>query len=355
MQQTALVVIRSYLKVFKSFYRHDLARYSLTWIMIGLVLQGGILCGWAKKKPIDHFERSFLPPVATINPVLDPAALKADHNELDLTPVSLAPTSPPPELHTTPRVKQLDTALNLRESDGDYEKLLKIQQKLSEEDLKALWEATVEKNPVIRFSLEKLAMPAEVQEEHSSQFVKKSLNLLISGAAMATTLLPGAGGLGSNYYRNIGAMAGRDALANVVNGPVQIPENMLSPTEKIQLAGLIDELQATVIQTYHNYRNTLQSLTEAHKTAVHNNTIYANALKSTSPAAQLAAGAAYYASLLHENDLRQKAKQYRLQLERLAGVETVSSLRLSVAFTEDLLATSGATEKTPSTTGTPHE
>ncbi len=294
---------------------------------------------WAKKKK-EALQRDFLPPIASINPVIDPAELAQKDENLDLQTISLAPTTPRPQLLTTPRVKQLDTNLDIHESDSDRELLIQLQQKLSEADLKTLWDATVEKNPVIRFSLEKLALPPDIQEAHSSQFMKKSLNLLLSGAAIATTMLPGAAGVGGDYYRNVGTMAGRDALSNVINGPQAIPENLLSPTEKIQLAGLVDELQATVIQTYHNYRNTLQTLANAHKNTLKNNSTYAKALKTDSTPAQIASGAAYYKALLHETDLRQKAKQYRLQLERLAGIEPVSDLKLSVAFTEDLLAES---------------
>jgi hypothetical protein len=83
--------------------------------------------------------------------------------------------------------------------------------------------------------------------------------VLISGATLAAVAVPGGGA-----YRNMGAMAGGDALRNVLIDKSAKPSGLtLSSAELIQLAGLVDDLKGSLIQTYHDYRNILGTLTEA--------------------------------------------------------------------------------------------
>ncbi|MBK8190892.1 MAG: hypothetical protein IPK79_10635 [Vampirovibrionales bacterium] len=294
------------------------------------VLLAGSAASWARSKAPSLPQRSFLPPVAAINPIVDPnASTNPDAGELG--PVTLSAVSTP-LLKVGARITKLDNDLGIRASDKDFQTLLTLQRAADDADLKSLWDSTVEKNPVIRFSLEKLASPDDLHGKQSSLFMRKTLNVLISGATIAATMMPGAG-----TYRNMGAMAGGDALRNLSSGKVVPPENMLSPTEKIQLAGMVDELQGKVIGSYHDYKNTLQSLILSRQTTERHHTAYANALKTHSDMAILASGSAYYKALMAESALRNRAKLYRLELERLAGADTVDGLQLSVAYTHDLL------------------
>ena len=48
--------------------------------------------------------------------------------------------------------------------------------------------ATVEKNPVIRFSLEKIMTPTDLHAKKSSQFLSKTLGVMVSGAAMLSSM-----------------------------------------------------------------------------------------------------------------------------------------------------------------------
>lgn len=302
---------------------------------------------WAKPKALALPQRSFLPPVATINPPISPDAVNPDTGEEALGPVTLSAVSSP-LLKAGARVTRLDSDLGIRASDGDFQTLLTLQRTSDEANLKRLWEATVEKNPVIRFSLEKLASPEELHGKQSSLFMRKTLNVLISGATIAATMMPGAG-----TYRNMGAMAGGDALRNVTLGNTPLPENLLSPTEKIQLAGMVDELQGKVIGSYHDYKNTLQSLISARQTTERHHTAYASALRARNDMAILATGSGYYKALISETALRNRAKLHRLELERLAGVDTVEGLQLSVACSQDLLQEAGAKPKAAKAAASP--
>ncbi|MFN8614901.1 MAG: hypothetical protein U0003_03185 [Vampirovibrionales bacterium] len=282
--------------------------------------------------------RDFLPPVATINPELPPeqasesATLGPENPLNELEVVNLAAVSTP-VLTTRPTVTRLESRLN--ELDESTQALAALQQGIEEADLKALWDATVERNAVIRFSLEKLAAPDEsLQAKQSSVFMRRTLNTMISGATLASMMLPGGSAIGS--YRNMGIMAGSDALRNMANGTTKPQGQRLSATEKIQLAGLVDELQRDVVQNYHNYKRALSALTLASDKTVTAQSLYTKALEDrkadaanpTTALMLMTQGAAYYQARLYETRLQQEAEQHRLALERLAGTETVKTLSL---------------------------
>jgi hypothetical protein len=284
--------------------------------------------------------RNFLPPVATINPKLDDVIDDVVTADDELEVVSLASVNTP-VLTTRPAVERLDTRVDVL---SDEDKARQRDQKAIEEaDLNALWEATVERNPVIRFSLEKLATPEDLAQEQSSIFMRKTLGVLISGATLASTMLPGAGGFGG--YRNMGVMAGGDALRNLTGGKQTPNAQRLTATEKIQLAGMIDDLQRNVIQAYHDYRRSLQALSIAHGQTTRAEELYhsqmrvveempsmrgdhGEAMGAMQSAMLMTQGAAFHQASLQETRLKQEAKGYRLQLERLAGVDAVASLQL---------------------------
>jgi hypothetical protein len=314
-----------------------------------LMLPMGLFTGLpAQAKAAKLPQRDFLPPIATINGSLaTPAANGAEDPADPLEPVTLSAVGSPVVKINKPVVK-LDNDLGIRTTSDEYQELLRSQKALDEEDLRSLWEAIVEKNPVIRFSLEKLSTPPDLQNKKSSQFMNKTLNVLISGATLAATMAPGG-----SYYRNVGAMAGGDAVRNILNGRTQPLPNTLTATEQIQLAGLVDELQAKLVQTYHDYKNTLQSLVTARQTTVQNNALYNKALQSGNNLAIVAAGSAYYKALLHETELRQKAKLSRLRLERLAGDEALRDLKLSLIISKDITEGNQPTPGNGNTVSTP--
>lgn len=279
--------------------------------------------------------RDFLPPVVSINAKLV-EKVETTSTEDELEPIALSAVQSP-VLHASPKVEKLDTNLSGQFKTEQLESLLEIQKKVDEADLEYLWQATVEKNPVIRFSLEKLATPTDLQSKQSSRFMTKTLNALISGATMGAAMIPGA-----SMYQNMGSMAVGNALQNMVNGKTPVNLNGLSPTEQIQMAGLIDELKLRLIHSYQDYKNTLQNLAQSHQTTVKNNSLYSKALTSKNDLAIMAAGTAYYQALLAETNLKQKAKLSRMELERLAGPDAVSHLELAVHVPENISTASAA-------------
>ncbi|MDH4380055.1 MAG: hypothetical protein QE263_09155 [Vampirovibrionales bacterium] len=286
--------------------------------------------------------RDFLPPMATINPQLptESAQSTVDENSVgpanpnsELEVVSLAAVTTP-VFTTRPAITRLESSLGANEDDASRA-LAALQQGIEDDDLKALWDATVERNAVIRFSLEKLSAPDEtLQTKQSSVFLRRTLSTMISGATMASMMLPGGNVVGG--YRNMGIMAGGDALRNLTSGATQPQGQRLSATEKIQLAGLVESLQRDVLQHYHDYKRTLSALTLAHEKTTLAQQAYTQAMavgkqQSNSPATPLmlmSNGAAYYQARLYETTLQQEAQRLRLSLERMAGGNVVTGLRL---------------------------
>jgi hypothetical protein len=108
-----------------------------------------------------RIQQDFLPPVATINDSLqsspssfgtaDPTDSSQEDGELEAVTLS-AVTSPTLQLsNPTQRIQTLST---LSPAQEHLQAFLKLQQGVDEEDMQNLWNAVVERNPVIRFSLE---------------------------------------------------------------------------------------------------------------------------------------------------------------------------------------------------------
>jgi len=296
-----------------------------TTISLLLMLFGPSINSALASHSVSWPKRDFLPPIASINPKLDELPDNGLES-LDFSP------SGSKGIQKTPRITRLDTTLPVGEKNAKSG-LIEARHKIEEADLERLWQATVQKNPVIRFSLEKLAAPADTLPSHSSKFLRKTLTTMISGAMMASTMIPGGGA-----YNNMMYMAGGNALQNVVSGNTKPTPGALSSTEQIQLAGLIDDLKLSLIRNYQDYNTTLQSLALARQATERNSAVYTQAQKSNSDMAVMAAASAYFQALLHETDLKQKARLQRLILERIAGQETVSQLALVPTFSDTAIA-----------------
>ena len=186
-------------------------------------------------------------------------------------------------------------------------------------DLERLWQGTVENNQVIEFALKKLATPESQRRIHSS-LMAKTLSAIVSGASFVPSLM------GANPAIQTSAFsAGRLAqgLLNKKNVPQETP---LTDTELIELAGMVEDLQDTLISSYYNYKNSLAQLKTTRSKMLLYSRNYNNALYSDD-VMELAISTNLYDSMrLQEYNLEQSAKKYHIQLQRLAGKKAVDSL-----------------------------
>ena len=225
-----------------------------------------------------------------------------------------------PELKLQDANSAFDGSLLINNSE-DLAKIIDRQKEHDIKDLEILWKGTVENNSLIEFSLTKLATPESQRRIHSS-LMAKTVSAIVMGASFVPSLV------GSNYGVQTAAYsAGRLAqgLINKKNMPTETP---LTDTELIELAGMIESLQDTLISSYYNYKNTLSQLKDTRSKILLYSKNYSNAV-SGNDILEIAIQSSRYDSMrLREFELEQSAKKYHIQLQRLAGKKAVDSLEL---------------------------
>ena len=189
----------------------------------------------------------------------------------------------------------------------------------------SIWEGTVNNNPLIKFTLQKLAIPEEERRVHSS-LLAKSMSAIISGASMLPSFM------GMNYGIQSASFASARLAHNLLNkkNAKILQESPLTDTEAIELAGLIEDLQGEIVTTYYCYKHTLQSLKDTRAELILLNKNYANAISSGDKLEITVTSARWEEKQIEEYKLKQEAKRYYLMLQRLAGKETVDNLNVAV-------------------------
>ena len=225
-----------------------------------------------------------------------------------------------PQLQTGTKTSELKGSLLVADSET-LANIIDNQKEHDLKDLEKLWQGTVENNQVIEFALKKLATPESQRRIHSS-LMAKTLSAIVSGASFVPSLM------GVNPAIQTSAFsAGRLAqgLINRKNIPQETP---LTDTELIELAGMVEDLQDTLISSYYNYKNTLMQLKSTRSKMLLYSRNYSNAVK-TSDVLEISISSSLYDSMrLQEYNLEQSAKKYHIQLQRLAGKRAVDSLEM---------------------------
>lgn len=189
------------------------------------------------------------------------------------------------------------------------------------EDIESLWKATVDNNQVIGFALKKLATPESQRRIHAS-LMSKTLSALVAGASFAPSMM------GGDYLVQTSAFAaGRLAqnLINKKNVPTEIP---LTDTEMIELAGLIENLQDKIINSYYNYKSSLTQLKETRSRLLLYNKNYSKAMDEDDLLEITISSSLYDNMVMEEFYYLQQAKKYHMELQRLAGKKAVDALNM---------------------------
>ena len=225
-----------------------------------------------------------------------------------------------PKITIDSNAKELKGSLLVNDSET-LANLIDIQKEHDIKDLEKLWQGTVENNQVIGFALKKLATPESQRRIHSS-LMAKTLSAVIAGASFVPSLM------GANYGIQTSAFsAGRLAqgLLNRKNVPQETP---LTDTELIELAGMVEDLQDSLISSYYNYKNTLSQLKDTRSKMILYSRNYTKALDGQDVLEIAISSSLYDAMRIQEFNLEQSAKKYHIQLQRLAGKKVVDALEL---------------------------
>jgi len=214
--------------------------------------------------------------------------------------------------------------MGFSKTDEERIKAFQLQKKQDIEDITALWQATVERNNVIKFALKKVTMNPEERKKHSSKMAR-SISALINGA----TLLPYLFGLDASIASAAAAgasLATQMAKNKFGYGPTNIP---VTDTELIQLASLIEELQNNLIKNYYEYKSSIDLLKDCRsKLAVYKKN-YTQAVEQKEEANILVTKSLYEKQLFEELKIKNQIKTARIELERFAGEEVVNNLNLA--------------------------
>lgn len=204
----------------------------------------------------------------------------------------------------------------------ELSEIIKMQKQTEIEDIEMLWQATVDNNKLIKFTMQKLNTPEGQRRLHSS-LAAKTLSAVVYGA----TFLPTFSGADS-LIQSASFATGR-LINNFLNRKSIPQQELISDTELIELAGTIEGLQDSIISAYYNYKGALNKLKDTRARIVLYNKNYSEALKSKNKAELIISSSLYEDMLLTEYYDEQEAKKYYLELERLAGAKTVAKLHLT--------------------------
>lgn len=203
-----------------------------------------------------------------------------------------------------------------------FSELVTMQQESEIQDIEMLWQATVDANKLIKFTMQKLNTPEGQRRLHSS-IAAKSLSAIVYGASFLPALA------GTDASVQTASFATGKLLNNFLNKNSIPQREMLSDTELIELAGTIEGLQDTIISAYYGYKGALNKLKDTRSRIILYNKNYSQAIKSGDSLELVISSALYEDMLLNEYYEEQEAKKYYLELERLAGAKTVEKLNLT--------------------------
>ncbi|MCM1266121.1 MAG: hypothetical protein NC200_07975 [Candidatus Gastranaerophilales bacterium] len=201
------------------------------------------------------------------------------------------------------------------------DELIKLQKEKDLADIEILWKGTIENNKVIEFALKKLATPESQRRIHSS-LMAKTLSAIVSGASLVPSVVGCDYAIQSSAY-SAGRLA--QSLLNRKNIPQETP---LTDTELIELAGLIEDLQDTIISTYYNYKNSLIMIKDTRERILLYAKNYDKAQKNGDILDLTISSTLYDNMIIQEFEEVQNAKKYHAELQRLAGKTAVDKLNL---------------------------
>ncbi len=203
------------------------------------------------------------------------------------------------------------------------EELIKTQKEEEIKDIELLWQATIDNNTLIKFTMNKLNTPESQRRLHSS-IMAKTLSSLVYGASFIPMFT------GSNTMIQSASFSAGRLANNYLNKEASDGQNApITDTELIQLAGTIEELQEKIISSYYQYKGALNKLKDTRSRIILYNKNYSEAIASNSLTELVVSSALYEEMRLQEYKQEQDAKKYYMSLERLAGKKAVDSLILS--------------------------
>ncbi len=189
------------------------------------------------------------------------------------------------------------------------------------ENLNMLWQTVIARNPVIQYGLKQLATPPELRYAQSS-IMSRTVAGLLSGAAMLPFVM------GADQYTSGATMMGANLVDRAMTQSQKVdPSQLPSDTELVELSGVIQTLQKSLVEHYFQYKGSLSAAVQlADKEGLYDKN-YRRA-KQTPTAVDDLWSLKQLEDIRHQQLVaRQSARQSFLVLERLVGTEGMRKLR----------------------------
>ncbi|MDD3593308.1 MAG: hypothetical protein PHX18_01640 [Candidatus Gastranaerophilales bacterium] len=227
------------------------------------------------------------------------------------------------QVKKTDDIKDITAEVNEKTIEAQKQ-AFEIQKKQDVEDITNLWNATVERNSVIKFAINKIDMNPEQRKKHSSKMAR-TLATLINGAAILPYVF------GMDAYLATSTLAGASLATQATKNKLGygIGSAPISDTELIQLAGLVEDLQNRLIKNYYNYKGSIEALKDCRAKIALYRKNYNKAAAEKSESNTILAQMMLDKQLLEEVRLKNQIKLARIELERFAGEEALNSLNLA--------------------------
>lgn len=183
------------------------------------------------------------------------------------------------------------------------------------ENLRILWQSTIENSETIRFAIYKLSNPNG--EEEKRGIVKKVLSPISSVAPIF--------GLGcGNVIAGSSTIIGGGLLNSVLSDDTFVNNKLsrVTDTELVLLAQQTDGLQEKLVKLYFDYKNALERLQKVNQIVDHRFELYQKAQKKTVEEISIA-DVFYREAVDLQYETKQEVLKNRTTLEQLVGNDTL--------------------------------
>lgn len=204
---------------------------------------------------------------------------------------------------------------------------------LSAEDsrnLTLLWKTVIGRNPVIQYGLKQLATPPELRYAHSS-LMARTISGLLNGASLVPYMM------GADQYASGATAIGTQLVDRALQQSQKVdPSKLPSDTELVELSGIVQSLQNSLVESYFQYKNSLTSYIQMERLEGKLADPHRNSMDAHDIVGQLALKHLQQTASHQKWLARQTAKRHYLVLERLVGVDGIKQLRFEENQTKAL-------------------
>lgn len=214
------------------------------------------------------------------------------------------------------------TDFNINQLAKEIKGLLDESKPADLENLRILWQASVQRSETLRFAIYKLSNPNGEIEKKSA--VKKILSPL---AAFSPMIGAGTGSI----ITGSSAILGGSLLASVLSDDSFINNKLskVTDTELVLLAQQTDNLQSILVKNYYDYKNSLEKLLKTDEMVKHRYEFY-QATKNKSIEEHSIADVFYREATDIQFEARQEVLKTRSNLEQLVGNYALTQIEVKL-------------------------